>query len=151
MKKVLFLALMMAVVSCGSKFGDGGDNAAQYIREQMPELTMDAVSVEAVDVKDCYIIDFDSYHAIKADEHVPYFKIDRMNNQIWASLESLKGEQTALDKAKQIGLTDKRKVYTVIITAKSGKKYDAYVIMEKDEITPYMTFNEYMENTETIM
>ena len=24
-------------------------------------------------------------------------------------------------------------------------------IMEKDEITPYMTFNEYVENTETIM
>ena len=136
--------------SCGSKFGEGGDNAAQYVREQMPELTKYAASVEAVEVRDCYVIDFELYRAIKADEHVPYFKIERMNNQIWASLESLKGEQTALEKAKNLGLTDMRKIYTVIVTAKSGKKHDAYVIMEKDEITPYMTFNEYLENTETI-
>lgn len=150
MKKVLFLAVMM-VISCGSKFGEGGDNAAQYVREQMPELTKDAVSVEAVDVRDCYVIDFEVFSAIKMDEHVPYFKIERMNNQVRASFESMRGEKTALDEAKKTGLTDMRKIYTVIITAKSGKKYDAYVIMEKDEITPYMTFNEYVENTETIM
>lgn len=141
----------MMVISCGSKFGEGGDNAAQYVREQMPELTKDAVSVEAVDVRDCYVIDFEVFSAIKMDEHVPYFKIERMNNQVRASFESMRGEKTALDEAKKTGLTDMRKIYTVIITAKSGKKYDAYVIMEKDEITPYMTFNEYVENTETIM
>lgn len=139
MKKVLFLAVI-AVVSCGSKFGEGGDNAAQYVREQMPELTKDAASVEAVKCDTFGICDIQ-----KVMRELELKELEAESQVIkYSDLSKF------VDSIDMYAYNDKRLLYTVVVTAKSNKRDSIKVIMDKDGIAPQMLYNEYIKKHEPL-
>lgn len=141
MKKNLFISIAVLMMSCTGKFGRAGDNASQYVREQMPELVKDAESVEAVEEAECYLINIDSCLYTIVDSK----SSDRIDKMKFASILSIHSSEKYLNEAKQAGLTDRRKTFLVTITQKSSKKQNVIVIMEPDGCTPSMTLDEYNE------
>ena len=47
-------------LSCSGKFGKAGDNAAQDVREKMPETMKDVENVEAIEEGTGYLYNIDS-------------------------------------------------------------------------------------------
>jgi hypothetical protein len=134
MKKVTFIMIMlMTIMSCGSKFGEGGDNAAQYVREQMPELANDAVSVEVVNTDTVNVYDISTL-----TKELEMKEIDADLKNI--TFKELREFADSIDK-----MSEPRLMYVVEITAKSSKKTEVKVIMEKDGTTPYMLYDKYLE------
>lgn len=126
-------------LSCSGKFGKAGDNAAQYVREKMPETMKDVENVEAIEEGTGYLYNIDScLYTIIDNESAR--KVGALHG---ASNLSIHGPNEFLEEARKAGLTDKRKTFMVSITYKSSKKDSVIVIMERDGITPAMTLNEY--------
>ena len=49
MRKVLYYLMTLALVACdntSSQYGQGGRNAAQFVKEQAPEVAQNAESIE---------------------------------------------------------------------------------------------------------
>lgn len=142
MKKLFFIVCIVIATSCSGKFGKAGDNAAQYIREQMPEMVKEAECVEAIEEGTGYLYNVDScLYTIIDNESAQ--RISRLHG---ASNLSIHGPEDFLAEAKKAGLTDKRKTFMIEITYKSGKKATKIVIMDKDGVTPAMTLDEYNES-----
>ena len=132
MKKIVTITVMLlAIMSCSSKFGKGGDNAAQYVREQMPELVKDAVSVEAVNTDTISVYDIDTLTK----------ELESKNLDVELGIATDKELTAFADSISRFG--EVRIVYIVTIIAKSSKKEDVKVVMEKDGETPYMLYDEY--------
>lgn len=134
MKKVTFIMIMlMTIMSCGSKFGEGGDNAAQYVREQMAELTSDAISVETVNTDTVSV-----YDVVTLTEELNGKELD-----VDLKIITFKEFREFADSIN--GLSESRLMYIVAVTAKSSKTTEVKVIMEKDGTTPYMLYDKYQE------
>lgn len=134
MKKVTFITIMlMTMGSCSSKFGKGGDNAAQYVREQMLELTNDAVSVETVNTDTVSI-----YDVVTLTKELKGKELDADLKII--TFKKLREFADSINR-----LSEQRLMYVVEVTAKSSKKAEVKVIMEKDGTTPYMLYDKYQE------
>lgn len=142
MKKLHFIVCLAIATSCSGKFGKAGDNAAQYIREQMPEMVKEAESVEAIEEGTGYLYNIDSclYTIIDNESAQRISKIQGASNL------SIHGPEDFLAEAQKAGLTDKRKTFMIEITYKSGKKKTKIVIMDKDSVTPAMTLDEYNDS-----
>lgn len=130
MRKFLFFALLM-VVSCMGKYGKGGDNAAQFVREQVVGNPDNIASIETI-LEDSLLGDaFLSFYQTPADERLKILQ-DVLDSWLFGivvndSLKTLK---------KYDGVW--RKVYTVRVTMKSGVKNDVRVLMDGDGATPRM-------------
>ena len=134
MKKVTFIMIMlMTIMSCGSKFGEGGDNAAQYVREQMAELTSDAISVETVNTDTVSV-----YDVVTLSEELNGKELD-----VDLKIITFKELREFADSIN--GLSESRLMYIVAVTSKSSKTTEVKVIMEKDGTTPYMLYDKYQE------
>ena len=123
----------MTIMSCGSKFGEGGDNAAQYVREQMAELTSDAISVETVNTDTVSV-----YDVVTLTEELNGKELD-----VDLKIITFKEFREFADSIN--GLSESRLMYIVAVTAKSSKTTEVKVIMEKDGTTPYMLYDKYQE------
>lgn len=159
MKKMFVIFLAVIMMACSDEFGEGGKNAAQYVRETMPEYVAEAESVKAIQVVDGAIIDisemlfnlkmlnYDVTTGVKTDDELTQ-EAERMDLLYNVSFASWNGDEESRKKAEEAGCKEWRKIYTVEITMKSQKKKTVYVIMEKDGITPFKNEIEYKKDNE---
>ena len=129
--RVLSLFALLLVVSCSGKYGKGGDNAAQFVREQVVGNPDNIASIETI-LEDSLLGDASlSFYQTPVDERLEILQdvLDswRFGIVVNDSLKTLK---------KYDGVW--RKVYTVRVTMKSGVKNDVRVLMDGDGVTPRM-------------
>ena len=165
MKKVLFLIVaMMVLASCNSGFkvgkplvDVGGENACQFVKEQVPELREDIESVEMVEV-DSLLCDtwlcFDSPKFIQASIDFYKGKLSESNylqmiserSQLLSDVEnSWMYGSVVNDSLKKLEKYNGewRKVYKVKVTMKSGVTREPRVLMDNDGVTPRMLESEF--------
>lgn len=133
MKKVI-LMMMMAVAGCtSSPYGQGGENACQFVKEQMPEKVKDAASVKVVG-KDSMVV----YDVPMLMEKLKSKEVDADLNII--TCKELREFAESISKQQEA-----RVVYWVAVIKKSSKQEVIGVIMEADGTTPYMLRDEYIQ------
>ena len=134
MKKILlFIAIAVFSACTGGQYGKGGDNAAQYVREQMPDLTKNAESVE---VTGCDSIGFIDIEEVSRDLKMKETDAD-------LEIITFKQLRDYADSIDKVITTPSNMVYIVTVTAKSSKKTNVQVIMESDGVTPAVLMDEY--------
>lgn len=170
MKKIMFLALFIvgltACVTEQDKYGQGGRNACQFVKEQVPELRDDIDKIEVVE-EDSLLSDnmlsFGRAQFANAGSDFWNKKITRQEykqiidstaNAIqdvqysWQYSVAVNDSLKQLEKYKQCW----RKVYTIRVTMKSGTTQEQRILMDSDGITPRMLekdfFNKLQEYTD---
>lgn len=154
MKRFIFIAtLLISIISC-SKFDEGGDNACQFVKEQLSLDFENVESIEPTALFEVAIINISERNEdimkkykeekdgiISKEDLVSFY--NRLNNEVEAANDSWSGLQEDKQKAIDAGVTAIRRVYNVAITMKSKKKTNVNVIMEDDKVTPYMLEKDY--------
>lgn len=152
MKKVI-LMLLVAMTACNTeqmKYGQGGRNACQFVKEQVPELREDITSVEVIE-EDSLLSDiglsFELNRLLKAEGDFYEGKITdsqfedvisdyaKMANDVeysWRFSNSINDSLRSIKKYEYMW----RKVYTIRVTMKSGSTKEPRVLMDQDGITP---------------
>ena len=153
MKKLLLFVAVMLVASCSqvaNKFGQGGRNAAQYVKEQVPNLKDDIESIETIE-EDSLLCDigltFGNLQMLKAEGEYYEGKISR--KRLDAIIDSVAKAITDVqyswmysivinDSLRKLPKYENqwRKVYKVRVTMKSGDVKEPRVLMDQDGITP---------------
>ena len=156
MKQCIFIAtLLISIISC-SKFDEGGDNACQFVKEQLSLDFENVESSEPTAIFEVAIINISERNEdimkkykeekdgiISKEDLVSFY--NRLNNEVEAANDSWSGLQEDKQKAIDAGVTAIRRVYNVAITMKSKKKTNVNVIMEDDKVTPYMLEKDYID------
>lgn len=164
MKKVLLITVTFFVfVSCQqnvSKYGQGGRNAVQFIKEQVPGLQDDIESIEVIE-EDSLLCDigltFASVQLARAESEYYEGKISRqgLDNIIDSVSNAIKDVQYSWqygivvnDSLRKIPKYESqwRKVYKVCVTMKSGVKKYPRVLMDNDGITPRCVEKDFEKN-----
>ncbi len=155
MKKVLSILITTILIGCqggGNGFGQGGRNAAQYVKEQVPEQADNIASIETI-AEDSLLSDMGFSFAeirlskkglelmqgiIKADEYEAI--IDSISHAATDITYSWQFSDVVNDSLMKLPQYEWlwRKVYTVRVTMKSGDTRKLRVLMERDGITPRM-------------
>ena len=156
MRKVSFYLLTLALVACNStssKYGLGGKNAVQFIKEQASGAAQNAESIE-VTGEDSLLCDIGLTFGVKD----VYKALEKYNNgeislkEARAVRDSVMHDGADVEDTWKFGsvVTDSlrhlsryegqwRKVYTVTIKMKSQTTDEVRVLMEEDGITPRYT------------
>lgn len=159
MKKLFSTLLLLAILTAceQAKYGTGGRNACQFVKEQMPELREDIASVE-VTKEDTLLSDiifiYDQVAIAKAGSDFWSGEISKKKYQetidkyvtILSDIDhSWKYGIVVNDSLKKLKTYDDawRKVYTVLVTMKSGTTKEHRVLMDTDGLTPRMTETEF--------
>ena len=136
----------------GNGFGQGRRNAAQYVKEQVPEQADNIASIETI-AEDSLLSDMGFSFAeirlskkglelmqgiIKADEYEAI--IDSISHAATDITYSWQFSDVVNDSLMKLPQYEWlwRKVYTVRVTMKSGDTRKLRVLMERDGITPRM-------------
>ena len=154
MKKALSIIFAAMLIGCqgGNGFGQGGKNAAQYVKEQVPQQADNIASIETI-AEDSLLCDMGFGFAemelakkgsalmqgtIKAEEYEALIdSISHAATDITYSWQFSEVVNDSLMKlSKYEGLW--RKAYTVRVTMKSGDPREPRVLMDNDGITPRM-------------
>ena len=126
------MAVAAAIVACSSSpYGQGGENACQFVKEQVPELRDDIAKVEVVAVDTVTVYDLP-----RLSEELRSKETDTDAGLI--TCKELRGYADSINR-----LCEPRIVYSVVVTMKSSQMQEVDVIMEDDGTTPYMLRNEY--------
>lgn len=163
-RRIIILTAMVAMaVSCdqmSNKYGRGGDNACQYVKEQVPGLREDIASVEVIE-EDSLLSDIGLIfgRTILAKSSAEFQEGTLSKDKFKAIIDSLAHDATDVEyswrfsnvindslRALQRYSGQWRKVYTVRVTMKSGTTKEPRVMMDNDGITPRMIERD-MENT----
>lgn len=158
MKKVFLLAIALLLVSCNTeqtKFGQGGSNACQFVKEQVPELREDIDKIEVIS-EDSLLTDIGlTFASIRAGEiKLAYYEGKVSFDEMSRVLDSCKAELMYVEQSWQYGNVSKklekfkyqwRKVYTVRVTMKSGTTKEPRVLMDQDGITPRRLESEFID------
>lgn len=156
MRKVMYYFLTLTLVACNNtslEYGQGGQNAIQFIKEQVPELAQNAESIE-VTSEDSLLCDIGLRFGIN-DVHKA---LERYNNgeillkEARAIRDSVMHDGADVENTWNYGsvVTDSlkrltkyegqwRKVYTVTIKMKSQTTDQIRVLMDEDGTTPRYT------------
>ena len=157
MKKKIFIGLVgfMGLIGCvdgGMKYGKGGENAIQFVKEQVPGLRDDIASVEIIE-EDSLLSDIALGHdaVIFAKAGADFWQgtisreeyqriIDEREHLLNDIEYSWRFPLVVNDSLKKLGKFDGmwRKVYKVLVTMKSGDTKNPRVLMDGDGITPRM-------------
>ena len=157
--KRLFLLIIPLLVSCNTeqmKYGQGGRNDCQYVKEQVPELREDIASVEVIK-EDSLLSDIGlTFASIRAGEiKNAYYQCMVSYDEMSRVLDSCKAELMYVEQSWQYGNVSKklkkfmyqwRKVYTVRVTMKSGVTKEPRVLMDQDGITPRRLESEFIND-----
>lgn len=153
MKKVFLLAIALLLVSCNTeqmKYGQGGKNACQYVKEQVPGLREDIAKVEVIE-EDSLLTDigltFADMRLSQSESDYYQGKISRkkLDAIIDSVSEAIKDVQYSWqfsnvvnDSLRQLKKFEYqwRKVYKVKVTMKSGDTKEPRVLMDQDGVTP---------------
>ena len=151
---VLFALLLTACNQTSSnEFGQGGQNAAQFVREQIPEIRDDIETIKTTKEDSLMtdrIVSFGQIQFAKAGSDYWEDKISREQYQsiIDSSANVLQDIQYSWqfsnvinDSLKQLSKYNNNwaKVYTVTVKMKSGIEKEVRILMDNDGITPRMT------------
>lgn len=157
MKKALLIIMLLTALACSSeqrKYGQGGRNACQFVKEQVPGLRDDIKKVEVIE-EDSLLSDlgltFASMRAgiIKTayyEGRISYEEMDRV-------LDSCRAELMFVEQSWKYGTVSTkvekfrnqwRKIYTVRVTMKSGDTKEPRVLMEQDGVTPRKLESDFM-------
>ena len=157
MKKKVFIGLvgLMGLIGCvdgGMKYGRGGENAIQFVKEQVPELRDDIASVEVIE-EDSLLSDValandavrfamagaDFWQGTISSEEYQRI-IDERERLLYDIENSWRYPLVVNDSLKKLGKLENqwRKVYKVLVTMKSGDTKNPRVLMDGDGITPRM-------------
>lgn len=157
MKKKVFIGLvgLMGLIGCvdgGMKYGKGGENAIQFVKEQVPGLRDDIASVEVIE-EDSLLSDIALVHnaVIFAKAGADFWQgtisredyqriIDEREHLLNDIEYSWRFPLVVNDSLKKLSKFDGmwRKVYKVLVTMKSGDTKNPRVLMDVDGITPRM-------------
>ena len=153
MKKVLMTMVVSAIVACSSSpYGQGGENACLYVKEQVSGLRDDIAKVEVMgedSLLSDIVLSFERGSFAKAgvdfwDGNISreeYQKIIDERAQLLQDIQnSWQFSMVVNDSLKQLSKYDGmwRKVYKVLVTMKSGDTKEPRVLMDNDGITPRM-------------
>lgn len=145
---VVFLAILAGCSQTQMKYGQGGVNACQFVKEQVPELREDISSVEVIreDTMLCdigLVFGFNRVH----EAEMKYYDGVISRSELDLVLDSMNFELTFVENSWKYGTPKTygnkfdgqwRKVYTVRVVMKSGVTKEPRVLMEQDGITPRM-------------
>lgn len=149
---VTFFTIGLSQAHAGN-YGKGGENAAQYVREQIPELRYDIESVEAT-AEDSLLTDrmlaLGQVQFAKAGTNFWQDKITKEQYQyiVDSTANALQDVQDSWIYGAVVNDSLRRvnkyrynwaKVYTVTVKMKSGVTKTVRVLMDKDGETPRMT------------
>lgn len=137
MKQVfVLLSLLILLSGCVGKFGVGGDNAAQYIKEKLVLQSDNIKSIETIE-EDSLMTDLGLYFR---DDNKPLLKSDIIHSWIYGIVVN--------DSLRKLEKYDGmwRKVFTVCVTMKSGKTHRVRVLMDEDGTTPRETEDEFLNS-----
>ena len=156
MKKFYAIALLTTIMTgCSQthmKFGQGGENACQFVKEQVPGLSDDIQSVEVI-AEDSLLCDIGmSFGDITLSKTgAAFLQGEVSKDELSATIDSVANAATDLeyswrfsnvvnDSLRQLAKYDGmwRKVYTVRVTMKSGTTKEPRVLMDTDGKTPRM-------------
>lgn len=153
MKKVIFLLMATVIVACSdNKYGVGGRNACQFVKEQVPGLRDDIASVEVIE-EDSLLSDFGMiFGSTLLAKSCAEFQEGKLSKDVFRNIiDSLAHDATDVtyswqfsnvinDSLKTLKRYDGqwRKVYKVRVTMKSGDMKEPRVMMDNDGITPRM-------------
>ena len=162
MKKLMLLPLALVLMACSStppKFGQGGRNASQFVREQLPEIAQNAESIE-VTGEDSLLCDIGLTFGIND----VYKALERYNNgeitlkEARAVRDSVMHDGADVENTWRYGsiVTDSlkqltryegqwRKVYTVTVKMKSQTLEEVRVMMDNDGTTPRYTDKQFSD------
>lgn len=155
MKQYLLAVLLLALTSCSQtqiKYGQGGVNACQFVREQVPGLRDDIQDVEVI-AEDSLLCDLTMTFGdlTLSKQGAAFLKGEISKEELSATIDSVANIATDVDYSwrfsnvvndslrqlpKYNGLW--RKVYTVKVTMKSGVTKEPRVLMDTDGKTPHM-------------
>lgn len=168
-KSVLIIVLLVVtMIACNteqSKYGEGGRNACQYIREKLTEQVDNIQNVEVIgedSMLSPYLLSLGTVeiYSRHSDFYGKEITIEQWHT-FTDSMMTLGMDVThtwLMDKnyndslrqlSKYHGLW--RKAYLVEVTMKSGKNLNYRVCMNEDGITPYITQDEFMKKREDFM
>lgn len=154
MKKAFLFIIAAMLIGCqgGNGFGQGGKNAAQYVKEQVPNQADNIASIETI-AEDSLLCDMGFSFAemqlskkglelmqgtIKAEEYEALIdSISHAATDITYSWQFSDVVNDSLMKLPQYEFLW-RKAYTVRVTMKSGDTREPRVLMDNDGITPRM-------------
>ncbi|MBO7139724.1 MAG: hypothetical protein J6W19_03975 [Prevotella sp.] len=156
MKKVLYLFLTVTLMACNNtplKYGQGGQNAVQFVKEQAPEIAQSAESID-VTSEDSLLCEIGLTFGLND----VYKALEKYNNgeislkEARSVRDSVMHDGADIENTWNYGITvtdslkrltkyegQWRKVYTVTIKMKSQTTDDVRVLMDEDGITPRCT------------
>jgi hypothetical protein len=159
MKKVLLITIMMMMlVSCNqSKFGKGGQNAEQFVREKAVLVREDIATIKTIreySILSDIGIGFEVNRLLEAGTNYLQGNITRDDytqtiNEATLLMKDIQdcweNPEVVGDSLRRIGKYDGmwRKVYTVEVTMKSSVTTTHSVLMDKDGTTPRLTGNDF--------
>lgn len=155
MKNCLAIAILLVLAGCSQtqmKYGQGGKNACQFVKEQVPGLRDDIQDIEVI-AEDSLLSDLGMTFGdlTLSKQGAAFLKGEISKDELSATIDSVAKAATDVeyswrfsnvvnDSLKQLPKYDGmwRKVYTVKVTMKSGTTKEPRVLMDTDGITPRM-------------
>ena len=155
MKKYLAIAILIVFTACNKtqmKYGQGGKNACQFVKEQVPGLRDDIQDLEVI-AEDSLLCDLGMTFGdlTLSKQGAAFLKGEISKDELSATIDSVAKAATDVeyswrfsnvvnDSLKQLPKYDGlwRKVYTVKVTMKSGTTKEPRVLMDTDGKTPRM-------------
>lgn len=155
MKYYFIIAILFVLTGCNQtqmKYGQGGKNACQFVKEQVPGLRDDIQDIEVI-AEDSLLCDLGMTFGdlTLSKQGAAFLKGEISKDEISATIDSVAKAATDVeyswrfsnvvnDSLKQLPKYDGlwRKVYTVKVTMKSGTTKEPRVLMDTDGKTPRM-------------
>ena len=155
MKNYLIIAFLLVLTGCNQtqmKYGQGGKNACQYVKEQVPDLHDDIQDIDVI-AEDSLLCDLGMTFGdlTLSKQGAAFLKGEISKDELSATIDSVAKAATDVeyswrfsnvvnDSLKQLPKYDSlwRKVYTVKVTMKSGTTKEPRVLMDTDGKTPRM-------------
>lgn len=149
---VILLTIMTGCSQTQMKYGKGGENACQFVKEQVPGLRDDIQSVEVIS-EDSLLSDIGmSFGDITLSKQgAAFLQGEISKDELRGTIDSVAKAATDLeyswrfsnvinDSLRKLPKYDGlwRKVYTIRVTMKSGTTKEPRVLMEADGKTPRM-------------
>ena len=155
MKNCVLIVILLVLTGCNQtqmKYGQGGKNACQYVKEQVPGLRDDIQDIEVI-AEDSLLCDLGMTFGdlTLSKQGAAFLKGEISKEELRAIIDSVAIAATDVeyswrfsnvvnDSLKQLSKYDGmwRKVYTIKVTMKSGTTKEPRVLMDTDGITPRM-------------
>lgn len=155
MKNCILIVILLVLTGCNQtqmKYGQGGKNACQYVKEQVPGLRDDIQDIEVI-AEDSLLCDLGMTFGdlTLSKQGAAFLKGEISKEELRVTIDSVAKAATDVeyswrfsnvvnDSLRQLSKYEGmwRKVYTIKVTMKSGMTKEPRVLMDTDGKTPRM-------------